>query len=666
MNALRSMSVKHKLLILIALPLLMAVYMEYQQLSKIAQQQAELKAVQMLVGLTELNSGLAHEMQKERGMSAGFLGSKGTKFSDALPLQRQQTDALLQQWRTAISQASGLSDYPQVNDVILRLKEALSTLESVRNRVSEQAIPLGEVLAFYTGSIDLLLSVPAKAATYSRDGELIRRLQAYYSFLQAKERAGIERAVLSNVFGMDRFSPDLYARFIRLVSEQDAHFQTFSRFADEQSRTLFNEFLQSSAAKNVQVMRSKAMQEQQSFGINPEEWFRASTVRIDALKQQEDRLAEGMNQYTQTVSMQLDRRLWTGFTVTLSVLVVTIALVMKLSFWLYQQITALQQGLLTAGRDLQLTRRIEITLNDELGEAARAANTMFDRMEKMIAEIRTMSDQLTLISIQNHVTISLSTKGMNLQQSETEKVVTAVGQQEVATQEIAGSMQRVADQTESANQVTQVSGKAVQRSVDVILQLNERMDEVSGVIRDLHNSSDAIGGVLSVIKSIAEQTNLLALNAAIEAARAGEQGRGFAVVADEVRTLAQKTQDSTAEIESIVKRFQQESKKAFDAVDYSQKAVSETVSLANGLTGELGKIEEAIGIIRDMTDQVAAAAEEHVATSKEVSGSIRNIYKIAEHTVATSAFMSKTAKEQRELAARLGEISSQFVISQNG
>lgn len=125
-------------------------------------------------------------------------------------------------------------------------------------------------------------------------------------------------------------------------------------------------------------------------------------------------------------------------------------------------------------------------------------------------------------------------------------------------------------------------------------------------------------------------------------------------------TLAQKAQDSTAEIESIIARFQQESKRAFEAVDYSLKAVAETVGLASGLNTELVKIEDAIGIIREMTDQVAAAAEEHVATSKEVSGSI---YKIAEHTVTTSNFMTKTAKEQRGLAGQLGELASQFVTS---
>jgi len=239
-----------------------------------------------------------------------------------------------------------------------------------------------------------------------------------------------------------------------------------------------------------------------------------------------------------------------------------------------------------------------------------------------------------------------------------------MSQQEIATQEISASMQQVAENTESANEVAASSGRSVEQSVSVILQLDDKMKQVSDVIRDLHSSSDAIGGVLSVIKNIAEQTNLLALNAAIEAARAGEQGRGFAVVADEVRTLAQRTQESTAEIESIVSRFQSESKRAFEAVESSQSTVKETVNLSSGLTEELHKIESAVSLIRDMTDQVAAAAEEHVSTNREMSGSMRSIYKIADHTVATSSFMSKTAQEQSELANKLRDISARFVIGQ--
>ncbi|MEK9764988.1 MAG: methyl-accepting chemotaxis protein, partial [Thalassolituus sp.] len=213
-----------------------------------------------------------------------------------------------------------------------------------------------------------------------------------------------------------------------------------------------------------------------------------------------------------------------------------------------------------------------------------------------------------------------------------------------------------------ADKTIRTSSQVVDSSVSKIASLESQMTEVSGVIRELHGSSESIGGVLNVIKAIAEQTNLLALNAAIEAARAGEQGRGFAVVADEVRTLAQRTQESTQEIEQIVGKFQKEAQDAYTAVDASQVAVTETVSLSGTLMKELSTIKGVVDEIRNMSEQIAAAAEEQVQTNQEVSERTTRIFSISKHTAATGNFMSKTSKIQRELAANLQEKAARFEV----
>ena len=664
MNIIRNLSVRYKLLILVAVPLLLVVFLESGIQIRALSNINGLTSVQTLVEVSSVNSLLAHELQKERGMSAGFLGSKGQSFGDKLPGQRQLTNGRIKEWQALLASHPALQNYPELYRALQDVQQKVAAINALRERVDAQSVALPEVLAFYTGTIDRLLVVPALATAYTSDGQIVRALQAYYSFLQGKERAGIERAVMSNVFGRDSFTPALFARFVRLVSEQDAHLQSFERFADSSAVKAYQAFRSSQAVTDVQSMRDVAFSRNEGFNVESAYWFERATARINGLKELENGLEANLISLTAAKLEETQLEAWSTGLFSLLAVALTLLLVWVLSSAMYRQIIALQQGLHLAGRNLQLNHRFSVLQNDELGDAARAGNEMLEQIESTVKSITDISAQLTLISMQNHMTIKLSSKGMNLQQEETGKVVTAMSQQEIATQEISASMQQVAENTESANDVAASSGRSVEQSVRVILQLDDKMKQVSDVIRDLHSSSDAIGGVLSVIKNIAEQTNLLALNAAIEAARAGEQGRGFAVVADEVRTLAQRTQESTAEIESIVSRFQTESKRAFEAVESSQSAVKETVDLSSGLTEELHKIESAVSLIRDMTDQVAAAAEEHVSTNREMSGSMRSIYKIADHTVATSSFMSKTAQEQSELANKLRDISARFVIGQ--
>ena len=251
---------------------------------------------------------------------------------------------------------------------------------------------------------------------------------------------------------------------------------------------------------------------------------------------------------------------------------------------------------------------------------------------------------------------------MKQHQTETEAVVESVGQLEIAARDIAVNIHNMSEQTDSADTTIGKSVGVVQESVGKIASLDETMTSVAGVIRELHGRSESIGSVLSVIKAIAEQTNLLALNAAIEAARAGEQGRGFAVVADEVRSLAQRTQESTYEIEQIVSQFQSQTQEAFKAVEGSKDVVTGAVSLSGTLSQELSLIRDAVADIRDMSDQIAAAAEEQVQTNGEVSTRAKNIFNISRHTAATGNFMRKTAEEQRALARTLQEQAERFSL----
>ena len=666
MSLLSHLSVKGKLLLMITVPLIALVYLLAEDVRVRSVQKSEMQAISVLVNLARQNSLLAHELQKERGLSAGFLGSQGASFSETLPQQRRVSDDQLQAWEALLDQTD-LSGYPKVAAVIATAQADLQRLADVRSGVAGLALDLPDALAFYTGIIRHLLALSAIATDYTSDGAISRQLQAYYNLLQGKERAGIERAVLSNAFGANEFSAGLYLRFIRLETEQSAYLDSFYQFSNAAGRQPFDAFLGSAFQRAVADYRAIAHQYATTggFGVAASDWFAASTARINQLKVLENGLEAVLLDTASSRLTDVSHAYWSMILLGLFFLILSTGLTLLVSGMFYRQVKALHQQIVAISQGLDLSQRVPVYLKDELGEVATACNQLLERMEETVSQIAISATEMNLIAIQNHMTISLSTRGMQVQQDETSSAATAVSQLEQATQDIAYSIQQVADQASQANQTADSSGETVDLSLGCIENLNTQMNQAAEVIQDLHRSSDAIAGVLEVIKAIAEQTNLLALNAAIEAARAGEQGRGFAVVADEVRSLAQKTQESTAEIGRIVGRFQQDSQRAYHSVEESQKVARQTVELSGTVASELTKIRSAVRSIRDMSDQVAAAAEEQVTTNKELGQNMMAIQRLSESTVATGKFMRKTGGQQRELAGNLMALAERFRLRQD-
>lgn len=666
MSLLSHLSVKGKLLLMITVPLIALVYLLAEDVRVRSVQKSEMQAISVLVNLARQNSLLAHELQKERGLSAGFLGSQGASFSETLPQQRRVSDDQLQAWEALLDQTD-LSGYPKVAAVIATAQADLQRLADVRSGVAGLALDLPDALAFYTGIIRHLLALSAIATDYTSDGAISRQLQAYYNLLQGKERAGIERAVLSNAFGANEFSAGLYLRFIRLETEQSAYLDSFYQFSNAAGRQPFDAFLGSAFQRAVADYRAIAHQYATTggFGVAASDWFAASTARINQLKVLENGLEAVLLDTASSRLTDVSHAYWSMILLGLFFLILSTGLTLLVSGMFYRQVKALHQQIVAISQGLDLSQRVPVYLKDELGEVATACNQLLERMEETVSQIAISATEMNLIAIQNHMTISLSTRGMQVQQDETSSAATAVSQLEQATQDIAYSIQQVADQASQANQTADSSGETVDLSLGCIENLNTQMNQAAEVIQDLHRSSDAIAGVLEVIKAIAEQTNLLALNAAIEAARAGEQGRGFAVVADEVRSLAQKTQESTAEIGRIVGRFQQDSQRAYHSVEESQKVARQTVELSGTVARELAQIRSAVRSIRDMSDQVAAAAEEQVTTNKELGQNMMAIQRLSESTVATGKFMRKTGGQQRELAGNLMTLAERFRLHQD-
>ncbi|MEJ2619046.1 MAG: methyl-accepting chemotaxis protein [Candidatus Thiodiazotropha sp.] len=349
-----------------------------------------------------------------------------------------------------------------------------------------------------------------------------------------------------------------------------------------------------------------------------------------------------------------------------TVLLVTLTIGILISILMaYVIISGLSKGVhqveLTANQlaEGDLTARMDYQAKDEMGHIATAVNNMAETFGTTVNEVKDAVSRLAAAAEETSVVTAQTTAGINQQQSETDQVATAMNQMSATVQEVARSAMEAASAAEEAN-VTFAEGKQViDRVIQGIDNISGEVETASGVVQQLEQESKSIGAVLDVIKSIAEQTNLLALNAAIEAARAGEQGRGFAVVADEVRTLAGRTQASTTEIEEMICRLQAGTNNAVQAMTSGKEMTQVGVDQAAVAGEALLTINTAVGRISSMNTQIASAAEEQSAVTEEINRSIFSINEVAkqsavgaEQTASASGDLAKLAEQLKGLVDR--------------
>jgi methyl-accepting chemotaxis protein len=315
-----------------------------------------------------------------------------------------------------------------------------------------------------------------------------------------------------------------------------------------------------------------------------------------------------------------------------------------------------------ASGDGDLTRRLTVSSGDELGELAGSFNRFADKIHGLVSQIVEMTSQLTGLVGEVSDQAHRSEKAMERQRHETDQVATAINEMSAAAHEVAKSAQGAA----VAAQQTDAEGQAAKRVVDgSIKQIHALVSDIrsSGTSLDsLQNDVSSIVSVLSVIRSIADQTNLLALNAAIEAARAGEAGRGFAVVADEVRALASRTQQSTQEIQSMIDRLQTGTQGAVEAMRRSSEAGDGTSAQANEAGASLDAMAGLIGTINSMNAQIASAAEEQTAVAEEINRSVHQIAEAVDSVADQTQQSAHTSRNLADLGLRLGKLVGQFRI----
>ncbi len=303
-----------------------------------------------------------------------------------------------------------------------------------------------------------------------------------------------------------------------------------------------------------------------------------------------------------------------------------------------------------------LTRRLTSDRADELGSIAKGFNTFLAKLQAMITQVVT-SVQSVSDSSEHTADIAIRTNtGVHKQMAEIDQVATAVQEMTATAQDVARNATQAAQAASHADQAASQGMQIVRDTSNSIGALAVEIGRAVGVVQTLAKDSENINAILTAIRGIAEQTNLLALNAAIEAARAGEQGRGFAVVADEVRNLAQKTQKATEEIQAMIQQLQQGTRDVVRVMEDSQNRTDESVQHAAKAAEALETITQAVSVINDMNTQIASAAEEQSAVADDINRNVINIGQVAnevaggaDESSAASADLTKLAEQQRRL-----------------
>ncbi|MFI3121430.1 MAG: methyl-accepting chemotaxis protein [Methylococcaceae bacterium] len=834
-------SLRSKLILMATIPVLALLYFAGSGVIDKLALSKEMVKLEALVDVSVKIGALVHEMQKERGMSAAFIGSNGVKFAIELPAQRVKTDKAAEIFQTTLKSFDPGSYSDALKTLLATAVANLDEMPAKRNIITAFGMDAIQSSAYYSKTIGFLLDVPAQVSMLSSHSEISRLASAYSSLLKAKERVGMERALLSTVFVADRFTPETQSRFLKNASAQDIYIDLFLTYALDSQKNFYTTKVSGPAVDEVARIKKVAMDKgnEPGLGVDPVYWFKTVTEKIDLIKEVENKLsADLLDTAGKLESNAQQMVIFFGMLTALSV-ITTILLTFLISRGILRSISSLQQ-VASAIASGDLSSGIDLSLNDELGELFRSMNTMQQQLiarstkdhqehdeflrikialdsitsNVMVADnernivymnpaVRAMlkhaesdirkvlskfdagkllgtnmdvfhknpAHQKQLLSVLSstfrseiHIgsrTFYLTVNAINNEQgqrigsvvewkdrtaevaieqevakvvsgavlgdfnqrinetdkdgfflqlaegvnelmetsstglnevarvlgalsrgdltetitnsysgtfgqlkndsnSTVEKLKDIVGQikevsvtintaaKEIAsgnndlshrTEEQAASLQQTAASMEELTSTVQANSQNAKHAnqlavgaTDIAGKGVKVVGQVVSTMENINESSRKVVDIISVIDSIAFQTNILALNAAVEAARAGEQGRGFAVVAAEVRNLAQRAAAAAAEIKGLIGDSVEKVEDGTKLVAQAGKTMEEIVSAIRGVTAIMSNISaasmeqtsgieqvnQAIGQMDDVTQQNAALVEQAAAAAESL------------------------------------------------
>jgi len=659
----RASTIANRLIVIMIIPLIVLLVLAGTLITQSLNSYLNSVQTNQLMSIAVSAGNLVHTLQVERGSTAGFIQSKGNKFNDVLPSLRQKTDLKIINFSKQIAMLDRDS-LPMLSNAIEQAQSNLGKINDFRQRASQLTLTLPDEVIFYTATISSLIDTMAVGIEFNRDVTISQKMIAYLSFVRAKENAGQERALVTAAFTLNIIEDPLYRTILSKFNRQDAYLKDFSSIAGADEKASLMAVMAGEASKEVDRYRNILINKVTGGGyeVEPTVWFKTITRKIDGLHQTEGLIIERIK----SASTQLLSNSRTQLIATLGVCVLAILLTIVVSFRVARGIsTPLQEMVKFAERFISendFSGNVPEHGAAEVVRAGNALNHLIGKFRDIIVETKQSSDKIT-VAAHSLAFSSNEVKDNSLVQSTAaESVAAAVDESSVSISETSINAKAAADLVIQARQDSESAGLVMQETVDKMDGVAKLIRESSDSVQHLNESSQKIGNIVQVIKDIADQTNLLALNAAIEAARAGEQGRGFAVVADEVRKLAERTGSSTGEIASLIQSIQEEIGGTVVSMQQANEHAEVSLGFVNKSANALKKIDahdiEVSGDVQNISDALA----EQDSAIRQVAVNIEQIAKMTESNNNAATRNNQTAAELDDLASQLRNSVSVYKV----